>query len=194
MLFQMLCLLCRFSCQTRHRPLSSRPLARSTCMGMGRLPRPPMQPHRMRLLHLRHLPPAGPPSAQPASPSTGSAPATSPLVGPSSDDATSTAAPVIGHPMATRLRTDSHRAKQFTDGTVRYDPRRRAFFAAPVSHRDALREPAWHAAMTDEFVALHQNNTWRLVPGHRVSIWSAASGSSRQSITLMVPLTSIKLA
>ncbi|KAK1651647.1 hypothetical protein QYE76_069452 [Lolium multiflorum] len=66
--------------------------------------------------------------------------------------------------MATRLRTDSRRAKQFTDGIVRYDPRRRAFFAAPVSHRDALWEPAWHAAMSDEFVALRQNSTWNLVP------------------------------
>ncbi|KAK1662802.1 hypothetical protein QYE76_050961 [Lolium multiflorum] len=108
--------------------------------------------------------PAGPSLAQPASPSTGSTPAASPSAGSSSDDATSTAAPVTGHPMVTRLRTDSRRAKQFTDGTVRYDPRRRAFFAAPVSHRDALREPSWHAAMTDEFVGLRQNNTWCLVP------------------------------
>ncbi|KAK1602429.1 hypothetical protein QYE76_037452 [Lolium multiflorum] len=108
--------------------------------------------------------PTGPCSAQPASPSAGSTPAASPSAGSSTDGAPSVAAPVTGHLMATRLRTDSRCAKQFTDGTVRYDPRRRAFFAAPVSHHDALEEPAWHAAMSDEFVALHQNNTWNLVP------------------------------
>ena len=47
---------------------------------------------------------------------------------------------------------------------MRYDPRRRAFFTAPVSHHDALREPAWRAAMSDEFSALRQTQTWLLVP------------------------------
>ena len=54
--------------------------------------------------------------------------------------------------------------KRYTDGTVRYDPSRRAFFAAPTSHHDALRETAWRAAMSEEFVALSHNNTWVLVP------------------------------
>ena len=67
--------------------------------------------------------------------------------------------------MVTRLRDGTRRPLRPTDGTVRYDPRRRAFFAAtPTSHRDALREPAWHRAMSDEFTALRQTNTWVLVP------------------------------
>ena len=67
--------------------------------------------------------------------------------------------------MVTRLRDGTRRELKPTDGTVRYDPRRRAFFAAtPTSHRDALREPAWHRAMSDEFAALRQTNTWVLVP------------------------------
>jgi hypothetical protein len=66
--------------------------------------------------------------------------------------------------MVTRTRDATRREKQYTDGTVRYDPRRRAFFAAPVSHRDALREPAWRDPMADEFSALCQTNTWTLVP------------------------------
>ncbi|KAI3665499.1 hypothetical protein L6452_44126 [Arctium lappa] len=31
---------------------------------------------------------------------------------------------------------------KFTDGTIQYDPNRRAFFAEPTSHRMALSEPA----------------------------------------------------
>ena len=66
--------------------------------------------------------------------------------------------------MVTRNRDDTRKAKEYTDGTVRYDPRRRAFSAAPTSHRDALAEPAWKAAMADEFAALCQTRTWVLVP------------------------------
>ena len=66
--------------------------------------------------------------------------------------------------MVTRLRDNTRRERTFTDGTVRYDERRHAFFAAPSSHRDALREPAWRSAMADEFSALCQTGTWKLVP------------------------------
>jgi histone deacetylase 1/2 len=66
--------------------------------------------------------------------------------------------------MVTRLRDDTRKVKAYTDGTVRYDPRRRAFFAAPLSHHDALQEPAWREAMADEFAALCQTRTWVLVP------------------------------
>jgi hypothetical protein len=65
--------------------------------------------------------------------------------------------------MITRLRDNTRREKIYTDGTVRYDPHRRALFAAPVSHHDALCEPAWHAAMSDEFSTLSQTRTWVLV-------------------------------
>jgi hypothetical protein len=34
----------------------------------------------------------------------------------------------------------------------------------PASHRTALSEPAWRAAMEAEFDALQKNQTWRLVP------------------------------
>jgi hypothetical protein len=34
----------------------------------------------------------------------------------------------------------------------------------PSSHCDALDEPTWHAAMTDDFDALQCTNTWVLVP------------------------------
>ena len=33
--------------------------------------------------------------------------------------------------------------------------------------RAALRDPAWHAAMTNEFDALQRNGTWQLVPRPR---------------------------
>jgi histone deacetylase 1/2 len=68
------------------------------------------------------------------------------------------------HHMTTRTRDATRRDKEYTDGTVRYDPKRRAFFATPVSHRDALHEPEWRAAMADEFAALQSTNTWVLVP------------------------------
>jgi histone deacetylase 1/2 len=66
--------------------------------------------------------------------------------------------------MVTRTRDSTWRPKEYTDGTIRYNPARRAFFATPSSHCDALDEPAWRAAMTDEFDALQQTNTWVLVP------------------------------
>lgn len=74
----------------------------------------------------------------------------------------STSAP--GHGMITRLRDNTRREKVYTDSTVRYDSRRHAFFAAPVSHKDALLEPEWCAAMSAEFSALSETQTWTLVP------------------------------
>ena len=53
----------------------------------------------------------------------------------------------------------------YRDGTVRYDPyHRRAFMVEPASHRTALSETAWRAAMEAEFEALQANKTWILVP------------------------------
>jgi hypothetical protein len=72
--------------------------------------------------------------------------------------------PAPGHGMITRLRENTRREKKYIDGTVRYNPYRWALFAAPVSHLDALREPAWHSAMSYEFSALSQTNMWTLVP------------------------------
>ena len=36
--------------------------------------------------------------------------------------------------------------------------------AIPANYRSALADPHWRAAMTDEYKALLDNNTWRLVP------------------------------
>jgi hypothetical protein len=38
----------------------------------------------------------------------------------------------------------------------------------PSNYRNALADPNWQAAMADEFQALVDNGTWRLVPRHRV--------------------------
>ena len=96
---------------------------------------------------LVEVPSVATPSAEPSSPSS---------------SLTGDAAPA--HAMVTRHRDHTRKEKSYTDGTVRYDSRRRAFFAAPVSHRDALGEPAWRAAMSEEFAALRHTNTWVLVP------------------------------
>jgi hypothetical protein len=93
-------------------------------------------------------PPASPAPAAPRQPSPSAAPP----------------AAANQHAMITRHRDQTRREKRYTDGTVRYDPRRRAFFAAPTSHRGALREPAWQSAMSAELDALQQNGTWILVP------------------------------
>jgi hypothetical protein len=61
-------------------------------------------------------------------------------------------------------RDSTWRPKEYTDGTVRYSPTHRAFFATPSSHRDALDEPTWRVAMTYEFDVLQRTNTWVLVP------------------------------
>ncbi|KAK1631991.1 hypothetical protein QYE76_006306 [Lolium multiflorum] len=103
-----------------------------------------------------HGPPAPPVSGQPTSPPAAPSAATS--------SADPTDATVSQHAMITRHRDQTRREKEYTDGTVRYDPRRRAFFAAPSSHREALLEPAWHSAMADEFSALRKTGTWILVP------------------------------
>jgi hypothetical protein len=56
--------------------------------------------------------------------------------------------------MVTRVRYNTRRTKEYTDGTMRYDPHRHAFFATPVSHRDALHDSAWRDAMSEELNAL----------------------------------------
>jgi histone deacetylase 1/2 len=104
--------------------------------------------------------------SSPASPACGAPtpPTSAPSPGGPSAEQLAPAASQPGHGMVTRLRENTRREKHYTDGTVRYDTRRRALFAASVSHHDALREPAWHATMTGEFSALAQTKTWTLVP------------------------------
>ena len=56
------------------------------------------------------------------------------------------------------------------DGTVFYDPRSRTFSVVTSelveSHSlaEALQHPQWKTAMIEEYEALLQNQTWRLVP------------------------------
>ncbi|XP_071675719.1 uncharacterized protein [Lolium perenne] len=105
--------------------------------------------------------PAAGPQPSPAAPP---APVPTPAAGTPPEEPLSPAPAVPERRMVTRHQDNTRKEKVYTDGTVRYDPRRRAFFAAPHSHRDALQEPAWHAAMSEEFAALCQNQTWVLVP------------------------------
>ncbi|KAK1620353.1 hypothetical protein QYE76_025870 [Lolium multiflorum] len=108
----------------------------------------------------------GPACTSPAAQSPSGAASVPDQPAPPPVEGSSTATPAAdpGHIMVTRTRDNTRREKKYTDGTVRYDPGRRAFFAAPVSHRDALRETAWRAAMADEVAALHHTRTWVLVP------------------------------
>jgi len=68
------------------------------------------------------------------------------------------------HPMVTRLRDNITKPVIPTDGTIRYDYKRRAFSAEPASYRAALEDSRWRAAMEDEHSALLRNDTWTLVP------------------------------
>lgn len=62
----------------------------------------------------------------------------------------------------TWLQVGIRKPKQFTDGTIRY-----GLLAAngePNNVEEALRDANWGDAMDTEFLALHRNKTWRLVP------------------------------
>lgn len=58
-----------------------------------------------------------------------------------------------------------------TDGTIRYDPKKKAFSATsaiePMPYLEALQQPNWKSAMDEEFDDLHKNKTWHLVPFRR---------------------------
>jgi hypothetical protein len=71
--------------------------------------------------------------------------------------------------MRTRTRDATVKPLIPKDGTIRYDPRRRAFAAAststePASYRHALTDARWRQAMEDEHSTLLRNGTWTLVP------------------------------
>jgi histone deacetylase 1/2 len=109
-------------------------------------------------------PACGAPTPPPPAPSPGGASAGQPAPASSPTASSTPASSQPGHGMVTRLRDHTRREKLYTEGTMRYDPRRHAIIAAPVCHHDALREPAWRVAMSDEFSALSQSKTWTLVP------------------------------
>ncbi|CAH1450210.1 unnamed protein product [Lactuca virosa] len=77
-------------------------------------------------------------------------------------DDSSSVTPLLG--MRTQGQAGKVFPKKFHDGTIPYDPKKRAFLAAPTSYKIALTDPAWRTAMEDEFCALTKNNTWSLVP------------------------------
>ena len=70
----------------------------------------------------------------------------------------------------TRLQNNIRVPRQITDGTIRYDPRKRCLATTIVSPEEpatlveALQEPKWCQAMKEEFDALQQNGMWHLVP------------------------------
>jgi hypothetical protein len=71
------------------------------------------------------------------------------------------AAPDIALPR-TRLQDGVQKPKKYTDGTVHY-----AFLyfsSEPSNLHETLSTPHWKAVMDDEYSALLQNKTWRLVP------------------------------
>ncbi|KAK1601065.1 hypothetical protein QYE76_016639 [Lolium multiflorum] len=100
---------------------------------------------------------ASPSSSEAASPS--SAPPSPVAASPAPAPPTTAALP---RPV-TRSRNAISKPLQRTDGTVPYDPRRRAFLAEPSSYRTALADPNWRS-MDAEVQALHDNATWILVP------------------------------
>ena len=68
--------------------------------------------------------------------------------------------------MRTHLQHNIHKPKQFTNGTVRYSPRKRALSAVtkPTNYIEALQQTKWKQAMDEKYSALIKNNTWHLVP------------------------------
>lgn len=69
--------------------------------------------------------------------------------------------------VVTRAQTGKVFPKTYIDGTIRYDPKKRDFFAEPISHRQALSDPAWRQTMKSEIDALHR--TQNLGPGSTTS-------------------------
>jgi hypothetical protein len=68
---------------------------------------------------------------------------------------------MVPHPYDTRLRNNICKLKQRIDVTVTYSVAR-VSGSEPASHNDALKNPLWQQAMTNELHALIQNETWHL--------------------------------
>lgn len=64
------------------------------------------------------------------------------------------------HSMVTRSQTSTLRPVQLFNYTTVHI----AVSPVPSNYRSALADPNWRAAMADEYKALVDNNTWRLVP------------------------------
>jgi len=76
------------------------------------------------------------------------------------------------HPMQTRSKSNIHKPRAFTDGTIFYPPPKALLTLKPsptiepTSFTTANQSAEWRAAMNQEFNALLQNGTWTLVPRH----------------------------
>uniref|UniRef100_A0A803P8J1 Integrase catalytic domain-containing protein n=1 Tax=Cannabis sativa TaxID=3483 RepID=A0A803P8J1_CANSA len=120
----------------------------------------PGLPPLSSLLHTQNLPPDSPMPQSPAQ-STDSTPTISPspnhtaLISSSQLDDITPGLPILpatsSHPMITRIKAGIRKPK--------------AFFASctPRTVKAALQMPKWNGAMTQEFKALTNNNTWILV-------------------------------
>ena len=67
--------------------------------------------------------------------------------------------------MRTRLQDNIVQPRQFNDGTVLYKKAFNTTIATePMDHVEALHQPQWTQAMSEEYMALIKNNTWHLTP------------------------------
>jgi histone deacetylase 1/2 len=73
-------------------------------------------------------------------------------------------APPASHHHGTRLQHGIVKPKTYTDGTVRWGLHSSVNSEEPVSIKAALHDDRWLAAMDNEYTALINNKTWRLVP------------------------------
>lgn len=62
----------------------------------------------------------------------------------------------------TRSQSGVFKPKVFTDGTIRYSSY--CSTGEPDDLTETLSNPKWTRAMEEEIMALHENNTWHLVP------------------------------
>lgn len=84
-----------------------------------------------------------------------------PIIPESSSTPPPTSPPHSTHPMTTRTRDNTRKAKRFPDHIAlasSSDP------VEPTCFSQAHKDPTWRLAMTQELTALAQNNTWQLVP------------------------------
>jgi hypothetical protein len=76
------------------------------------------------------------------------------------------APPPVASPPRTRASREIVKPREYKDGTVRW-LLSCTTSAEPKNLSSALTDPNWMGAMDEEFGALMQNNTWKLVPPHR---------------------------
>jgi hypothetical protein len=69
---------------------------------------------------------------------------------------------MVPHPYGTHLRNNIRKPRQRIDGIVTYSVAR-VSGSEPTSHIDALKDPLWGQAMSNEFHAHIQNETWHLI-------------------------------